>query len=91
MMRGYCDTDTLFHNTKRHADQSEVKTELDALTVLLAKHRAGEITLFRSRVNLREVEATKDADQLSHLLAELRGSRARSRSMNGTTAIAMWW
>ena len=27
MMRGYCDTDTLFHNTKRHADQSEVKTE----------------------------------------------------------------
>ena len=70
MMRGYCDTDTLFHNTKRHADQSEVKTELDALTVLLAKHRAGEITLFRSRVNLREVEATKDADQLSHLLAD---------------------
>jgi hypothetical protein len=70
MMRGYCDTDTLFHNTKRHADQSEVKTELDALTVLLAKHGAGEITLFRSRVNLREVEATKDADQLSHLLAD---------------------
>ena len=40
MMRGYCDTDTLFHNTKRHADQPEVKTELDALTVLLGEHRA---------------------------------------------------
>ena len=69
-MRVYCDTDTLFHNTQRHADQCDVKIELQALTFLLTKHRAGEITMFRSRVNLREVQGTKNATQLSRLLAD---------------------
>jgi hypothetical protein len=34
-MRVYCDTDTLFHNIERHADQPRVKLELDALLYLL--------------------------------------------------------
>lgn len=69
-MRVYCDTDTLFHNTKRHADQRHVLTELNALTILLNKHAAAHITMFRSRINLREVEATNDADQAKRLLSD---------------------
>lgn len=69
-MRIYCDTDTLLHNTKRHADQPDVRTELNALTVLLNKHTAGEITLFRSRVNLRELQATENAAQSRSLLSD---------------------
>lgn len=69
-MRVYCDTDALFHNIEKHADQPEVQAELDALQFLLDDHAAGRIALSRSHVNLREVERTRDSDQLRRLLAD---------------------
>ncbi len=69
-MRVYCDTDTLLHNIERHADQPRVQAELDALRFLLKQHADGHIIMFRSRVNLRELEQTTNVDQLWRLSAD---------------------
>jgi hypothetical protein len=63
-MRVYCDTDTLFHNIEKHADQAKARAELDALRFLLKQHGEGHVTMYRSRVNLRELERTPNVDQL---------------------------
>jgi hypothetical protein len=59
----YCDTNTLFSNINGPA-------ELAALARLLADHRAGNIVMYRSLVDLREVMDTKDAIQQGKLLAD---------------------
>ena len=69
-MRIYCDTDTLSHNVERHANQPEVRAELDALRLLLKQHADGRVVMYRSRVNLRELEQTRNADQLRLLAAD---------------------
>ena|ERR1017187_5031513 len=69
-MRVYCDTDTLSHNIERHADQPEVRAELDSLRFLLKQHADGHVVMYRSRVNLRELEQTRNATQLRLLSAD---------------------
>jgi hypothetical protein len=59
VLKIYCDSDTLLHNIKRH-QTPKVQEELNALEKLLAHHKTGKIIMLRSRVNLREMEATKD-------------------------------
>ena len=66
----YCDTNTLFHNVARHPTDLKTQIELRALEQLLACYRRGKISMFRSRVNLREIEKTPDVEQLANLRAD---------------------
>src|SRR5262245_45277573 len=68
-MRVYCDTSTLLNNVKRHDDEKTL-TELSALERLLELRREGKIDMVRSRVALRELERTKDPEQLTKLRAD---------------------
>jgi len=70
MARIYCDTDTLFSNIKRHENEPKAQRELEALEELLAYHRAGQIEMFRSLINRRELEETKSLSQLEKLRAD---------------------
>src|SRR5262245_50559320 len=65
-MKVYCDTSTLLNNVKRH-DDAKTLTELSALERLLELRREGKIEMVRSRVALRELERTKDLEQLTKL------------------------
>jgi hypothetical protein len=69
-MRVYCDTDTLFSNIKVHEDQPTVKRELETLEELFVYHRANKIVMFRSLVNRRELEETKNLTQLEKLRSD---------------------
>jgi len=69
-MKIYCDTDTLFHNVKRQEEEPKTKNELLALQKLLDCWRAGTILMFRSLVNLREIERTKSSEQLGKLRSD---------------------
>ena len=66
----YCDTDTLFHNVKRQEQESKTRKELVAIKQMLDCWRRGRILMFRSLVNLREIEKTKNAEQLAKLMAD---------------------
>lgn len=66
VIKVYCDTDTLLNNIGRHHN-AKAQQELEALERLLAYLKAGKITMFRSRVNLRETEGTKDPQQRQKL------------------------
>jgi hypothetical protein len=69
-MKIYCDTDTLFSNIKK----SPIETA--ALSRLLADHYAGKIVMYRSRVNLREIMATRCVTQQQKLIADYEGLQA---------------
>jgi hypothetical protein len=66
-MKVYCDTNALFHNISRHKEEPNAQRELDALEQLLQRRQAGTPTMFRSRVDLRELEETKDQSQREKL------------------------
>jgi hypothetical protein len=66
----YCDTDTLFHNVKRQEQESKTGKELVAIKQLLDCWRRGKILMFRSLVNLREIEKTKNTEQFANLRAD---------------------
>jgi len=68
----YCDTDTLLNNIGRHHNAKALQ-ELEALERLLAYLKAGKITMFRSRVNLRETEETRDQQQRQKLREDYEG------------------
>ena len=69
-MKLYCDTDTLLHNIQRHGDQNDVRREMEGLEELLQRRRTGTLTIYRSRVVLRELERTADEDQRARLRAD---------------------
>jgi len=69
-MKIYCDTDTLFHNVKRQETEPKTGKELLALEKLLKCWRDGKILMFKSLVNLREIERTKNAQQLAKLRSD---------------------
>jgi hypothetical protein len=66
----YCDTDTLFYNISRHKEEPNAQRELVALEQLLQRRQACTLTMFRSRVDLRELEDTKDLVQRGKLLLD---------------------
>ena len=63
-MKVYCETSSLFTNARREPN------EMHALADLLAEHRTGNITMFLSRVALREVVKTLDAIIREQLIAD---------------------
>jgi hypothetical protein len=65
-LRIYCDTSTLFHNMKG----DDVSGELKALERLLEYRSQGKLVMYRSRVVLSEIVATKDLEQRERLVAD---------------------
>jgi len=63
----YCDTDSLLHNIQKNESQPKCKAELEALPQLLSLYYAGHITMYRSAVNHRELEATQPVPLLKNL------------------------
>jgi hypothetical protein len=66
-MKVYCDTNTLLHNISRLKEEPNAQRERDALEQLLQRHQAGTLTMFRSRVDLRELEKTTNQSQREKL------------------------
>jgi hypothetical protein len=69
-MKIYCDTDTLLNNVERHREQNQVQRELEALKELLGRRQSCALTIYRSRVALRELERTPNQDQRARLRAD---------------------
>ena len=64
----YCDTDTLLSNIRQ--DDEKSKRELLALQRLLVGRQAGKYQMVRSRVNLRELTATRNEALRQDLLTD---------------------
>jgi len=69
-MRVYCDTNTLLHNMTGKPFDRQDNVELAALKKLLKLRNDGKLLMFRSRVNLTEIGATKDQIQRNKLLSD---------------------
>jgi len=63
----YCDTDSLFSNSKRHKEDAKAQREAAAISRLLDYHRSGKLTMQRSNVALRELEETANPIQRDNL------------------------